>query len=110
MSAIIHQFQLGENIVITPMQPNLATDISGSFCGSGGKPAITVNDKGGRVLGEGRGLSANLPLTNTRMEDAAGTLDFAASGTIPPQGTIRNSSLVQHAANFREDSPVFTFP
>jgi hypothetical protein len=83
------------NLKLAAFRPGasaLATDISGSFCGSGGKPAIIVNDKGWRVLGEGRGLSANLPLTNTRMEDAAGTLDFAASGTTPPQGTITLSA------------------
>jgi hypothetical protein len=71
-----------------PGATDLAQDISGTLCPSTGKPLFALDDKGWHLVGEARGISANLPLANVRMEKTDGRLDFFGDPQSLPQGTV----------------------
>jgi len=75
-----------------PGATDLAQDISGTLCPSAGKPLLALKDKGWRLLGEARDVSANLPLANTRMEKADSVLDFSGGLQTLPEGSVTLTS------------------
>ncbi|HXS06047.1 MAG TPA: YdbH domain-containing protein, partial [Rhizomicrobium sp.] len=70
----------------------LAENIAGALCPAGGKPAMTLDDKGWHFSGEARGASAFLPLANARLQDATAALDFSGPAGALPEGSVTVAS------------------
>ena len=75
-----------------PGAASLADGIAGALCPSAGKPLIGLDDKGWRVQGEARGVSAAFPLATVRMEKAGGVLDFSGIAQSLPTGSVTVTS------------------
>lgn len=70
----------------------LAENIAGALCPTGGKPTISLNDKGWHFSGEARGASAFFPLANAHMQNTAAILDFSGPAGALPEGSVTVAS------------------
>ena len=86
-----------------PGATNLATKIGAQFCPQTGEPLLAFDKDGWRFRAQARSIAADLPLTQTRVEEAAGTLDFKSDSGRPPEGsvTLAGARLTDRAPNLR---------